>query len=437
MNGRTRYADLIRQAGTHVLAANVALETAPPLAAELAAYRDLLHALGQHGLRLLGGESGRRWIRGAVVVEQSDIAGMQLTDHLLHVGQRSYADHADNGVIAHWHRAADAVRAASDLLATHLDTWGTTRAPESEVLNDPAVRAAGFGELASLAVPVAGADGALGRQLRDSGAAAREVEHLVPATGPLREAAVTSRGLAQLGGLGRPLAELQVARPAVRDQNPIAELQDRVARLHRAAHQLTREDWVGVCTLADLAVAGILLNDAAAKVLRAAAPADVPDLSIQRDAGRFEAGAAAWLEVHSHVRVLRTATPAIAAVRADVVAVRELVKGLGKAEPTRELQTALVGGARRFVDVAACSAKALDVQARSGRVMIPGRDLTGDQVSDDPILVRAKLQGLLVPALTEHVEDLRGAYGQVRAMVSEAVQAGPAATPLASLAIEP
>ena len=107
----------------------------------------------------------------------------------------------------------------------------------------------------------------------------------------------------------------------------------------------------------------------------------------------------------------------MAAVRADVVAVRELLKGLGQAKPTREVQAALVGGARRFGDVAACSAKALESQARSGRILIAGRHLTGDQVSDDPILVRAKLQGLLVPALPEHVEDLRVAYKQVRETV--------------------
>lgn len=93
------------------------------------------------------------------------------------------------------------------------------------------------------------------------------------------------------------MAELQVARPAVRDQHLIVELQDRVARLHRAAHQLTRQDWVGVCTLADLAVAGILLNEAAAKALRAGVPTDAPTLYIQREAGRFERDGA---ELHHH-----------------------------------------------------------------------------------------------------------------------------------------
>ena len=89
----------------------------------------------------------------------------------------------------------------------------------------------------------------------------------------------------------------------------------------------------------------------------------------------------------------------------------------------------MVGAARRFGDVAAWSAKALESQARAGRLMIPGWHLTGDQVSDDPILVRAKLQGLFVPALAEHMDELRNAYKQVRTPVTEAVLAGPAATP--------
>ncbi len=170
---------------------------------------------------------------------------------------------------------------------------------------------------------------ALSRQLRDGGATVREVEHLVPVTGQLREAVVTARGLARLGGLGRPLAELQVARPAVRNQNPIVELQDRIVRLHRASHQLTRKIWVGVCTLADPSVAGLLLNDAAAKVFRAGLPADVVDLSIQWEAGRFEVGAAAWLEVQGQIRVLRTSTPAVAAVRDAHNGRHTLAKGDG------------------------------------------------------------------------------------------------------------
>ena len=418
MSERTQYADLMRVAGAQILAASVQLEASPqlvtPVTAELAAYRDLFHALGQHGLRLLGGDSGRRWIRGAVVVEPSDVTGMRLTDHLMHLGQRNYADHLGAGVSGHWQRAADAVRAASDLLATHLDAWGDTRAPASEVLKDPAVRAAGFGELASLTIPVATAADALARQLLVSGSPAREVERLVPSTGAVREVAVESRRHAQLGGVGRPLAELQVARPAVREQDPVVELQDRVARLHQVAHQLTRQDRVGVCTLADLAAAGMMLNEAAADVLRAGSPADVADLSVRREVGRLEEGAAAWLDVHSQIRFLRTTTAALPGVRSDVVAIRGLIAQLKAGEPTRDVQAALVGSARRFGDVAAWNRKTLATEASSRRLLIPGRHLTGNQVSDDLTLVKAKLQGLLVPVLAEHVDAAQAAYVLVR-----------------------
>lgn len=423
MNGRTHYADLIREAGTHILAASLHLETGPlpgaPMTAELAAYRDLFHALGQHGLRLLGGEMGRRRIRASVVVEQSDIAGMQLTDHLMHVGHRSFDERVDGGMVASWQRAADAVRTASDLLATHRDASGEVRAPEGEVLNQAAVRAAGFGELASLAIPVATAADGLSRRLLEAGLKEREVDHLVPRTASLREACLASRHHAQLGGIGRPLAELHVARPAVRYENSVLELQDRVARLHRVAHQLTREDRVGVCTLADLAVAGVVLNETAAGVLRGATPSSgLPDLAHRRALGRFEEGAAAWREVHAHLRMLRTTTPAIAGVRGDVLAIRELAKGLAQGEATTDVQEALVGGARRFADIAVWNLRTLEGQAKCGRLLIPGRHLTGNQVSDDPNLVRAKLKGLLVPVLDEHVEELRSTFGRVAETIS-------------------
>jgi hypothetical protein len=423
MSGRTQYADLIREAGRRILAANLQLETGQlpvaPMTAELAAYRDLFHALGQHGLRLLGGEMGRRRIRASVVVEQSDIAGMQLTDHLMHVGQRSFAERDDDGVVASWQCAADVVRAASDLLATHRDASGEVRAPEGDVLNQAAVRAAGFGELASLAIPVATAADGLSRRLLEAGLKEREVDHLVPRTASLREACLASRHHAQLGGIGRPLAELHVARPAVRYENPVLELQDRVARLHRVAHQLTREDRVGVCTMADLAVAGVVLNETAAGVLRGTTPlAELPDLAHRREIGRFKEGAAAWRELHAHLRILRTTTPAIAGVRGDVLAIRELAKGLGQGEPTWDVQAALVGGARRFADVAVWNLRTLEGQAKCGRLLIQGKHLTGNQVSDDPNLVRAKLKGLLVPVLDEHVEELRSAFGRVAMVTS-------------------
>ena len=43
-------------------------------------------------------------------------------------------------------------------------------------------------------------------------------------------------------------------------------------------------------------------------------------------------------------------------------------------------------------------------------MLVPGRHLTGDEVSDNPALVEAKLKGRLAPASKERLEPLRVAY---------------------------
>jgi hypothetical protein len=317
-----------------------------------------------------------------------------------------------------WRKAADAVRAASDLLSTYRAPSGKARAPEAELLDDVAIRAAGFGELASLAIPVAMAANALGRRLEETGMDPDAVDRVVPETKHLREAAFASRRLARLGGIGGPLADLEVARPSVRTQDPVIELEDRIARMHRVSHQLVNEEWVGVCSMADIAVAGIVVNESAARVMRAAAAADpeqTPDLSKRRAVARFEEGAAAWREVHSQLRILRTTTPALPGLRGDAFAVRELCEQLADGEAARAVMDVLVGGARRLSEVAPWNYWALQNQGVKGRLLVPGRHLTGDQVSDEPLLVRAKLRGLLAPALKEHMENLSGAYARVAA----------------------
>jgi hypothetical protein len=429
VTGRTQYGQLVHRAGEQILSANVALETAgfdDVAAAKQAvvAYRDLLHALGRHGSQLLGSDDRLRGIRASVNADPRDVAAAQLVDYLAHVGQRDLGGSRRRGVAAAWRSAAASVRAGTDLLATYRGHEGRWLTPEAAVLDDAAVRAAGFGELASLSLPVATAANSLGRRMSEVGFAVRDVHELVPETGPLRWAASEARRLANLGGLGAPLSRLEVARPSVRSDNPVLELGDRLARLHRVAWQLTREERVGACTLADFSVAGVVINEYAARVIRqvaAAGPASTPDLSARRALARFEQGGACWRLVHLHVRQLRTPTPAMLGLRADVVAVRQLLNRLvGEVGvPTREVQSAVIGGARRFGDVAAWSLQVLDEQGRRGQLFVPGRFLTGNQVSDDLVLVEAKLKGKLAPALKEHIEPLRAAYDAARLASSD------------------
>ncbi len=282
-------------------------------------------------------------------------------------------------------------------------------------MEDPSIRAAAFGELAAVTIPVASAAIPMGLRVGQAGVDWSEVAGLIPNTDPLLEVALEARALGGLAGFAAPLAELGVARPAVRSGDPITELGDRLARMQRMAWQLTREERVGACSLADFAVAGVLVHDQAGQLLRAAgASKDSPaDLGARRGLARLQKGGAAWRLVHLHVRQLRTTTPALMGLRADVVAVRQLLDELTPRPQTsasRRLEAVVLGGARGFTDVARWNLQVVNQMDRRGQLLVPGRFLTGNEVSDHPLLVETKLKGRVGPALKERLETLRAAY---------------------------
>jgi hypothetical protein len=417
VSDRAQYGELMRVAGARILAASLVLQ-AQAIDGEVSArsaavaYRDLLHALARHGRELFGGESNMWAVRAAINPDQRDAVGARLIDHLAHVAQRDMLQEPKGELAVAWQEGARSVRAATDLLSTLHDRRGGWRTPEAALLENPSIRAAGFGELASVTIPVGLAADGLGRRLEEVGFDDNVVHELVPETANLREVAYQTRKLANLSGFGRPLSTLEVARPAVRSEDPHLELTDRVARLHRVAWQLTKEEWVGVCSLADLAVAGIVVHEAAAGQMRLASTAESgpPDISVRRALSRFEEGAAAWRTVHVQLRQLRTATPVVDGLRGDVVAVRRLLGVLAAEEPNRRTQRAVISAAGRFGEIAVWNVEAVETQGKKNRIYIPGRFLTGNQVSDEPVLVRAKLKGTLAPLQKEQVLALRSAY---------------------------
>lgn len=421
MSDRAQYGELMRAAGGRILAANLLLE-AKAIEGEVAsrsaavAYRDVLHALARHGRELFGGEQNMWAVRAAINPDERDAAGARLVDHLAHIAQRDMVQEPVGELAVAWQEGARAVRAATDLLSTFHDPRGGWRTPEAALLENPSIRAAGFGELASVTIPVSLAADGLAHRLDEAGFDSDAVHELAPETANLRDVALQMRELANLSGFGRPLSTMEVASPAVRSEDPYLELTDRVARLHRVAWHLTKEEWVGVCSLADLAVAGIVVHEAAAGQMRqvAAAGDGPPDLGVRRALSRFEAGAAAWREVHLQLRQLRTATPVVDGLRGDVVSVRQLLGVLGAEEPNRRTQSAVVSAAGRFGEIAVWSLEAFEAQGKKGRVHIPGRFLTGNQVSDEPMLVRAKLKGTLAPLQKDQVSALRSAYDAAR-----------------------
>ena len=148
------HGDLLAVATAHLAAAEAALATGwvdrDQAYAELLAYRELLHALSAHAQHLFGRQRIEN-VRRAVAPDPSDAAAVTLLDAFRAVVHRRpcpIGGHcAPNGTAApDWLHAARAVRAATDLPATHRDpSTGAWRTPISHRLDDQPVRRAGCG----------------------------------------------------------------------------------------------------------------------------------------------------------------------------------------------------------------------------------------------------------------------------------------------------
>ena len=80
----------------------------------------------------------------------------------------------------------------------------------------------------------------------------------------------------------------------------------------------------------------------------------------------------------------------------------------------QRLDAILVRGTQMLREVAGWNAATVQRLAAAGQVYVPGRTLTGDQVTDHPDLAAAKLAGRHVPAQPEHLRSLLTAYTAAR-----------------------
>jgi hypothetical protein len=182
-----------------------------------------------------------------------------------------------------WLQAAECVAATGDLLATHRDTQGAQRSPTAWLLNEPEVCAAGFGALAHATGVAIGDATNLGLRMLQAGVDPRRARLLARLPATLGPATSELRALCSLAGPAHDvLSGVELARASIRTDNPIHELGDRLARLHRGAWQHVRERHVGVTTLTDYAALGVILHGHAAALLS----------TIVQEAGRAWARAA-------------------------------------------------------------------------------------------------------------------------------------------------
>jgi hypothetical protein len=426
--GRTRYADLMGDAA-HQVAVGAAslsrerLSDAATARATVESYWQLLASLHQHAWQLVGGSRRLDGITASARPELPDAAVVRFIDSLAVTTRHppSWEATPDGPVVRAWASATSSVRTASDLLSTHRGPRGMWVTPEARLLDDPRVRADGLAGLGDLAWTVLTTERDLALRCGQASVPWREVGRRLPDLEPARLAAQDlARGARSGAGGHSVLVELEVARPGIRTGDPFVELGDRVRRLRQTAWQLTHEPHVGMQSLTDYAAAAVIIHTHVGAYLTQGRLDHVTDLPVLSMARRAYQGRSAWSVAHLEGRQLRTATPGLAVVRKDLLSVRDLCQRLLPLDMTtpaqvapgdrRQVRALANGCIRAFSDIAGWNAAVLENLSRTGQLYVAGHRLTGDQVTDDPPLVEAKIRGSLVPAPVQQVQPLAQAY---------------------------
>jgi hypothetical protein len=301
-----------------------------------------------------------------------------------------------DGPHAAWSRCAQTLRAASDLFAMHHDATGAPRTPDARTLESLPVRDAALAHLVALTLAVTSTTRALGLRAGQAGVPWPTVRSRVPHFERVEDAARKLSALVPLAGEAQ-LPDIGLVPTAMRGDDAIAELAVRLLRVRQRSWELPASPDRSISTLRDLAVLGVAVH---AHTAAFQGPSPATPRLVER--------ARRWQSLSMSLATLRSSAPPDDDVRADLTAAADLLSTIAPlAGPSRasapdpharRAGATLNGAVRLMTDVAHQSSRAFSVLARTSAVYIPARTLTGDEVTDNPVLVRAHLEGRLVRA---------------------------------------
>lgn len=407
--GLATYGDLLTIASAHLAAAGQVLLTSPPpdrdtAHTELLATRTVLYALRAHSRLLVDGHRIDT-VRQLLAPEPDDAAAVHLIDTLTAALRRrpdmfGKAPDRPGGVSAELLEAARSVRTAGDLVATHRDpTTGMWRGPDSPQLDDRRVRAVGIHRVAGLAAATVDNEALLRTRARRAGMTWRGVNRSLTDLAAVRATAADVLILPIDQSAAAFLDNVTVARPNVRTGHVTHELQDRLLRLRLQAWDLRQHpDHAPVDALTCIAAAAIAWHRAA-ETLRPESP---------RTLAR---PLTAWRTIHARLRRLATPAPTDQELSCNARAVIALLNGLGSSGGVSDpVLTVLDLGVAVFAEIATYNHDTLRRMSADGRLWMPARLLTGDDVSDHPELAAAKLRNHHVRAGPDRIDALLAGY---------------------------
>jgi hypothetical protein len=317
------------------------------------------------------------------------------------------------------------------VIATHVDVAGTPRTPDASRLFDPNVRGDAVLALAGLSIDAHRLRESLELRLHEI-AQQQPVRALpsVPDTEALVEIAegvlIASRDAPSSDSPG--LLPLGLARPPLRRDQAVDELSDRIARLRRVAWELPDRNHVGVATLSDYAALGVITHAHAIATLTSVAPGDgVPREQVLEP---YRNAHQQWLSIRQSLLPMRTATPAMQGVRADLLAVKRILEVIAPipaaassprsaVEPASATAEAVLDATQPMPEIAGWNGKVIGRLAANDELMIRARALSGDELSERVEFAAISFTNGYVPTPRHFADDVERAYR----LASEGLQA--------------
>lgn len=327
-------------------------------------------------------------------------------------------------------KAADAVRLATDVLATHHRPGHGGRTPDARPVEDQDARWAVTVRVADIAYTAALTRSRLaalpsGHRTREASDVANGAGLINAARGVLTTAADTGPGgnsILELGPFAAPLART----------NPLAPAATALQYARAETHQLSLDRRLGVTTLRDMALLGLSIaqhTDAISRAAAAQTNAHLPDNQAQAVADILTPAAdearrlaRRWRDLYGQLGSLRSPDAAQAGLAHAALTVRAALEAHTRhnsrwatpeeMHPTRQHMEELLTGIRAIAlpldEIATAGQHAVATLHRRGRLYIDARALPCN-----PELLHAQRTGRYVPAPTEHSQQLAGAWKEL------------------------
>ena len=316
------YRDLIAQATTLIedgrRSTAIRMDDRNSALAVLTDLHAVLSALEAHVWALIG--PGRAaGVRSALRPDPVEAAALHLAATITEtIGVERPHPSLLSGPHGAWGRAAQTIRAATDLVSVHHDLAGAPRSPTAHVLESADARDAALAHLATLALTTASAsasvEDALALRVGQTGVPWGTIHSWLPG---MQDVTLAARDLARATESHDPhsLPDIGLIPTRVRTGDVLVELTDRLARVRQRAWELVNSPDRSVAALRDLATIGIAVHAHAAAFH--AGPTGPASTLVAR--GR------SWEALGSKLAALVSPAPHDDVVRADLTALARLL----------------------------------------------------------------------------------------------------------------